>query len=91
MSDVTSPAHAALAGEQSSSKPLSMQQQLQKDAFLVFRALCKLSIRSTESAPGSEITTIRGKVGSEGGAVAVVLRASALGAESRFYQCMCLG
>jgi hypothetical protein len=39
-----------------------MPAQLQKDAFLVFRALCKLSIRSTETAPGSEITTVRGKV-----------------------------
>ena len=34
---------------------------LQKDAFLVFRALCKLSIRSMDSVPGSELTTIRGK------------------------------
>lgn len=36
--------------------------QLQKDAFLAFRALCKLSIRSAEGAPGSELTTVRGKV-----------------------------
>jgi brefeldin A-inhibited guanine nucleotide-exchange protein len=41
---------------------VTVASQLQKDAFLVFRALCKLSIRSTDSAPGSEITTIRGKV-----------------------------
>lgn len=41
---------------------LTVASQLQKDAFLVFRALCKLSIRSTDSAPGSELTTIRGKV-----------------------------
>jgi hypothetical protein len=45
-----------------SGRQLSVAAQLQKDAFLVFRALCKLSIRSTEAAPGSEITTIRGKV-----------------------------
>ncbi len=41
---------------------LTVASQLQKDAFLVFRALCKLSIRS-DTAPGSELTTIRGKVG----------------------------
>lgn len=41
---------------------LSVASQLQKDAFLVFRALCKLSIRSADAAPGSELTTIRGKV-----------------------------
>lgn len=57
-SDLTS-GHAAL---EAASKQLSMPAQLQKDAFLVFRALCKLSIRSTEAAPGSEVTTIRGKV-----------------------------
>lgn len=57
-SDHTS-GHAAL---EAASKQLSMPAQLQKDAFLVFRALCKLSIRSTEAAPGSEVTTIRGKV-----------------------------
>lgn len=45
-----------------SAKQLTMPAQLQKDAFLVFRALCKLSIRSTDAAPGSEATTIRGKV-----------------------------
>jgi brefeldin A-inhibited guanine nucleotide-exchange protein len=49
-------------GASASGRQLSVAAQLQKDAFLVFRALCKLSIRSTESAPGSEITTIRGKV-----------------------------
>ncbi|PSC72251.1 brefeldin A-inhibited guanine nucleotide-exchange 2-like [Micractinium conductrix] len=51
-----------ISGDASSGKQLSVPAQLQKDAFLVFRALCKLSIRSTEAAPGSEITTIRGKV-----------------------------
>lgn len=69
-SDVTS-ATAALAlsehrgghGSEGGGRQLSMAAQLQKDAFLVFRALCKLSIRSTEAAPGSEITTVRGKVG----------------------------
>ena len=66
-SDITS-ATAALAlseahGGGGSAKPLTMPAQLQKDAFLVFRALCKLSIRSSDASPGSEITTIRGKVG----------------------------
>lgn len=41
---------------------MTVASQLQKDAFLVFRALCKLSIRSTDAAAGSELTTIRGKV-----------------------------
>lgn len=35
---------------------------LQKDAFLVFRALCKLSIRSADASTGSDVTTMRGKV-----------------------------
>ncbi len=35
---------------------------LAKDAFLVFRALCKLSTRSSESSTGSDPTAIRGKV-----------------------------
>ena len=35
---------------------------LAKDAFLVFRALCKLSIRSSESSTGSDPTAVRGKV-----------------------------
>ena len=59
-SDHTGPAPSEAAN--GSGKQLSMPAQLQKDAFLVFRALCKLSIRSTEAAPGSEATTIRGKV-----------------------------
>ena len=41
---------------------LPMELQLQKDAFLVFRALCKLSIRNIDAAPASELMTIRGKV-----------------------------
>ncbi|KAL4543975.1 hypothetical protein Ndes2437B_g01778 [Nannochloris sp. 'desiccata'] len=35
---------------------------LQKDAFLVFRALCKLSIRSADATSSSEVTTLRGKI-----------------------------
>jgi hypothetical protein len=35
---------------------------LQKDGFLVFRALCKLSIRTSDSATVSDPTAIRGKV-----------------------------
>lgn len=35
---------------------------LAKDAFLVFRALCKLSIRSSESSTGTDPTAVRGKV-----------------------------
>lgn len=63
-SDQTFAAHAGEPGGGSSGGPrqLSVAAQLQKDAFLVFRALCKLSIRSSDAAPGSEVTTIRGKV-----------------------------
>lgn len=35
---------------------------LQKDGFLVFRALCKLSIRTSDSATVADPTAIRGKV-----------------------------
>lgn len=35
---------------------------LQKDAFLVFRALCKLSIRTSDSATMSDPTAVRGKI-----------------------------
>jgi len=35
---------------------------LQKDGFLVFRALCKLSIRSADATSASEVTTLRGKI-----------------------------
>lgn len=39
-----------------------MEAALQKDAFLVFRALCKLSVRASETATGTDMTAIRGKV-----------------------------
>ncbi len=39
-----------------------MEAALQKDAFLVFRALCKLSVRASETAAGTDMTAIRGKV-----------------------------
>ncbi len=35
---------------------------LHKDAFLAFRALCKLSIRTSESAGASDLAALRGKV-----------------------------
>lgn len=35
---------------------------LQKDAFLVFRALCKLSIKTADAASGTDLTATRGKV-----------------------------
>lgn len=40
----------------------TVESTLQKDSFLVFRALCKLSIRSMDNTPGSDLTTIRGKI-----------------------------
>lgn len=36
---------------------------LQRSAYLVFRALCKLSIRSVDGGGGTDATTARGKVG----------------------------
>jgi brefeldin A-inhibited guanine nucleotide-exchange protein len=35
---------------------------LHKDAFLVFRALCKLSIRTSDLVTVSDPTAVRGKV-----------------------------
>jgi hypothetical protein len=49
---------------------------LQKDGFLVFRALCKLSIRTSDSATVSDPTAIRGKVGAASAAASC---ASAVG------------
>ena len=40
-----------------------MESLLQKDAYLVFRALCKLSIRSSDNSAGTDLTVLRGKVG----------------------------
>jgi brefeldin A-inhibited guanine nucleotide-exchange protein len=39
---------------------------LLKDAFLVFRALCKLSIRTSDSVTVADPTAVRGKVGAVG-------------------------
>lgn len=47
----------------SASGQVQMEAALQKDAFLVFRALCKLSVRASETATGTDMTAIRGKVG----------------------------
>ena len=41
----------------------SVESLLQKDAYLVFRALCKLSIRSSDNSAGTDLTVLRGKVG----------------------------
>ena len=35
---------------------------LQRDAFLAFRALCRLSMRSADSATGLDPPALRGKV-----------------------------
>ena len=40
----------------------SVESVLQKDAYLVFRALCKLSIRSSDNSAGTDLTVLRGKV-----------------------------
>lgn len=44
-----------------SSRPSSAV--LQKDAFLVFRALCKLSIKTADGGQGADPMALRGKVG----------------------------
>lgn len=46
----------------SASAQVQMEAALQKDAFLVFRALCKLSVRASETVTGTDMTAIRGKV-----------------------------
>ena len=46
----------------STTAQFQMEAALQKDAFLVFRALCKLSVRASETATGTDMTAIRGKV-----------------------------
>ncbi len=48
----------------SATAQFQMEAALQKDAFLVFRALCKLSVRASETAAGTDMTAIRGKVSS---------------------------
>lgn len=59
-SGAASPMHASPRG--SSSKVAATDAVLQKDAFLVFRALCKLSIRTADASSGTDLTAIRGKV-----------------------------
>ena len=39
-----------------------MAAMLAKDAFLVFRALCKLSIRTADATTHTDLTALRGKV-----------------------------
>ncbi|KAL3151970.1 hypothetical protein ABBQ32_001093 [Trebouxia sp. C0010 RCD-2024] len=60
------PADKALPAHQpaklSAMAQMQMAAALQKDAFLVFRALCKLSVRASETAAGTDMTAIRGKV-----------------------------
>lgn len=60
------PADKALPPRQapklSPSAQVQMEAALQKDAFLVFRALCKLSVRASETVTGTDMTAIRGKV-----------------------------
>ena len=90
-SDHTFAAHAGEpVGGTSAGGPrqLSVAAQLQKDAFLVFRALCKLSIRSSDAAPGSEVTTIRGKVRARGWACDAGCRLG-VPAPAAARQCVC--
>ena len=53
---------AAPAAGKTASAAAAMESMLQKDAFLVFRALCKLSVRSSEAPTGTDLTAVRGKV-----------------------------
>lgn len=64
---ILSPQRPSLDGETNlqnsvASQPLSVEATLQKDAYLVFRALCKLSIRSSENTASTDVTVLRGKV-----------------------------
>lgn len=56
------PATRQAEAKLSASAQFQMESTLQKDAFLVFRALCKLSVRASETATGTDMTAIRGKV-----------------------------
>ena len=55
--------HSHQASKLSANAQMQMEAALQKGAFLVFRALCKLSVRASETAAGTDMTAIRGKVG----------------------------
>lgn len=55
-----------LGGPRNSPSETARTAVLQKDAFLVFRALCKLSIRTSDTATVQDPTAVRGKVGSLG-------------------------
>jgi hypothetical protein len=60
-------AAGAPGGQPVASTPQSARTQaldpvLQKDAFLVFRALCKLSIKTADASSGTDLTATRGKV-----------------------------
>ena len=47
---------------QANHQPISIELTLQKDAYLVFRALCKLSHRTSETSAGPDTTVLKGKV-----------------------------
>ncbi len=57
-------ASSAAADTPSSAKAAALDGVLQKDAFLAFRALCKLSIKTADASSGTDLTATRGKVGS---------------------------
>ena len=50
---------------------IPIEQMLQKDAYLVFRALCKLSHRTSENSAGPDITVLKGKVRTPQGNVSI--------------------
>jgi len=52
---------AAPGSPDSEARAAAIDAILQKDAFLVFRALCKLSIRTADASSGTDLTAIRGK------------------------------
>ena len=55
-------AAASSPPQQSPPQPVPIEVTLQKDAYLVFRALCKLSIRSSDNSASADLTVMRGKV-----------------------------
>jgi brefeldin A-inhibited guanine nucleotide-exchange protein len=56
------PGGPPVASTPQSARTQALDPVLQKDAFLVFRALCKLSIKTADASSGTDLTATRGKV-----------------------------
>lgn len=79
-SSAASTGHAAAPAAAGAAATVSQGRALLlKDAFLVFRALCKLSIRTSDSVTITDPTAVRGKVGAAMNSGCVCLCERALG------------